>query len=118
MVFVGMVVAVISSLGAPLIPAVATGDQVSLSAAQWSLTVSLLVSAAVTPRARRVGLPGAVDRASACRLRLLHMRRVLTADVSGLLAGAGISLLISLVTRLVQTPGSSGYGLRPLPWPG
>src|SRR3977135_4196691 len=49
LVFVGMVVAVISSLGAPLIPAVATGDQVSLSAAQWSLTVSLLVSAAVTP---------------------------------------------------------------------
>jgi hypothetical protein len=40
------------------------------------------------------------------------MRRVLTADVSGLLAGAGIYLLISLVTRLVQTPGSSGYGLR------
>ena len=39
------------------------------------------------------------------------MRRVLTADVSGLLAGAGIYLLISLVTRLVQTPGSSGYGL-------
>ncbi|MFC7642351.1 hypothetical protein ACFQX6_16395 [Streptosporangium lutulentum] len=49
LVFVGTVVAVISSLGAPLIPAVAAANNVSLSDAQWSLTVSLLVSAMATP---------------------------------------------------------------------
>jgi predicted MFS family arabinose efflux permease len=55
LVFVGMVVAVISSLGAPLIPAVAAANNVSLSDAQWSLTISFLVSAVATPLMGRLG---------------------------------------------------------------
>jgi len=43
-------------------------------------------------------------------LRLLRSRAVLTADVTGLFAGVGMYLLLSLVTRFVQTPTSYGYG--------
>ncbi|MGF1427128.1 MFS transporter [Kitasatospora sp. LaBMicrA B282] len=55
LVFLGMVVAVISSLGAPLIPTIAGVDHVSLADAQWSLTVTMLVGAVVTPVLGRLG---------------------------------------------------------------
>jgi MFS family permease len=50
-----MLVAVISSLGAPLIPAIAEANDVSVSSAQWSLTVTLLVGAVATPVIGRLG---------------------------------------------------------------
>ncbi|MEU2632950.1 MFS transporter, partial [Kitasatospora sp. NPDC007106] len=43
-------------------------------------------------------------------LRSLRNPVVLTADVAGLVAGIGMYLLMSLVTRFVQTPTSAGYG--------
>jgi predicted MFS family arabinose efflux permease len=43
-------------------------------------------------------------------LSLLRNRTVLTADVTGLLGGVGMYLLISLVIRYVQTPERAGYG--------
>ena len=43
-------------------------------------------------------------------LRLLGHRAVLTADVTAVLAGTGMYLLLSLVTRFVQTPPAAGYG--------
>ncbi|WP_258052520.1 MFS transporter [Streptomyces sp. Ru73] len=52
---VGMLVAIISSLGAPLIPTIARVDHVSLDVAQWSLTVTMLVGAVVTPLMGRLG---------------------------------------------------------------
>ena len=55
LVFLGTVVAVISSLGAPLIPTIAAATQVSLADAQWSLTISLLVGAVATPTMGRLG---------------------------------------------------------------
>ncbi|MFE9423609.1 MFS transporter [Kitasatospora sp. NPDC006697] len=55
LVFLGTVVAVISSLGAPLIPTIATVDHVSLSDAQWSLTITMLVGAVATPVMGRLG---------------------------------------------------------------
>ena len=42
---------------------------------------------------------------------LLRLRPVQTADVTAVLAGVGMYLLISLITRFMQTPRSSGYGL-------
>jgi len=44
-------------------------------------------------------------------LRLLRNRSVLTADVTGLIAGVGMYLLMSVVILFVQTPTSTGYGL-------
>ena len=45
LVFVALVVAAIGSLGAPLITSVARTYQVSLAAAQWTLTITLLTGA-------------------------------------------------------------------------
>lgn len=54
-VFVALVVAVIGSLGAPLITAVAVQYGVSLAAAQWTLTIALLAGAVATPVLGRLG---------------------------------------------------------------
>ncbi|MET8809478.1 hypothetical protein [Streptomyces sp. NPDC004546] len=43
------VMAVISSLGSPLIPTIAAVEHMLLSKAQWSLTITLLVGAVATP---------------------------------------------------------------------
>lgn len=45
------------------------------------------------------------------QLRLLRNRSVLTADVTGLLAGIGMFVMSSTVIRFVQTPTDTGYGL-------
>lgn len=61
LIYLSSVVAVISSLGAPLIPTIAAADRVSLSEAQWSLTITLLVGAIATPTMGRLG-DGALRR--------------------------------------------------------
>ncbi|MER6300830.1 MFS transporter [Kitasatospora sp. NPDC001539] len=55
LVFLSAVVAVISSLGAPMIPTIAAIDHVSLAEAQWSLTITMLVGAVATPVLGRLG---------------------------------------------------------------
>jgi predicted MFS family arabinose efflux permease len=55
LIFVGLIVAVIGSLGAPLITAVAQAYDVSLAASQWSLTIALLAGAVATPVLGRLG---------------------------------------------------------------
>jgi predicted MFS family arabinose efflux permease len=55
LVFLGMVVAVVSSLGAPLVPTIAAVEHVSLADAQWSLTITMLVGAVTTPTLGRLG---------------------------------------------------------------
>ncbi len=55
LIFMGLIVAVVSSLGAPLIPTIAAADGVSLTDAQWSLTITLLVGAVATPIMGRLG---------------------------------------------------------------
>ncbi|MGY5050766.1 MFS transporter [Streptomyces sp. 900105755] len=63
LIYLSSVVAVISSLGAPLIPTIAAADHVSLSEAQWSLTITLLVGAVATPTMGRLG-DGALRRST------------------------------------------------------
>lgn len=55
LIFIGTVVAVISSLGAPLIPSIADADGITLPDAQWALTITLLVGAVATPVVGRLG---------------------------------------------------------------
>ena len=55
LVFIGVVVAAVGSLGAPLITSVATTFDVSLSSAQWTLTLALLTGAVTTPVLGRLG---------------------------------------------------------------
>ncbi len=55
LVFVGLVVAAVGSLGAPLVPTVARQLHVSLAAAQWTLTLTLLTGAVTMPVLGRLG---------------------------------------------------------------
>jgi fucose permease len=49
LVFAGSLMAIVSSLGAPLIPTIARADGVSLSTAEWMLTITLMTGALATP---------------------------------------------------------------------
>lgn len=49
LVAIGLAVAVVSSLGSPMVPTVADDYDVSLGTAQWGLTAALLAGAVVTP---------------------------------------------------------------------
>ncbi|MFC5731216.1 MULTISPECIES: MFS transporter [Nocardioides] len=55
LVLLTTVTSIVSSLGAPLIPAIAHDADVSVQAAQWSLTLTMLVGAVTTPLMGRVG---------------------------------------------------------------
>lgn len=55
LIFAVMVTAIISSLGAPLIPSISDDLGVPLSAAQWSLTATLLVGVVSSPVMGRLG---------------------------------------------------------------
>lgn len=55
LVFIALMGAAVGSLGAPLITAVAAEYEVSLAAAQWTLTVTLLSAAVLTPLLGRLG---------------------------------------------------------------
>jgi predicted MFS family arabinose efflux permease len=55
LLLIAVVVAIAGSLGSPLITSVAVTLHVSLAAAQWTLTVTLLVGAVATPVLGRLG---------------------------------------------------------------
>jgi MFS family permease len=55
LLLIALVVAVVGSLGAPLITSVATTLGVSLTAAQWTLTIALLTGAVAAPVLGRLG---------------------------------------------------------------
>ncbi|MDH6135627.1 putative MFS family arabinose efflux permease [Kitasatospora sp. MAA4] len=98
LVFLGTVVAVISSLGAPLVPTIAAVDHVSLSDAQWSLTITLLVGAVATPTMGRLG-----DGP--------HRRQVIIGAAAAVLAGSVLAALPLGFGFLVIGRGLQGVGL-------
>jgi predicted MFS family arabinose efflux permease len=103
LVFVGLLVAVVSSLGSPLIPTIATDYGVSLGTAQWSLTITLLVGAMASPVVGRLG-----DGP-----RRLH---VLMASLAVLVAGSVLAALPSTIfVFLLAGRAMQGVGLALLP---
>jgi MFS family permease len=103
LVFVTLVVAVISSLGAPLIPMISGDLHVPLSDAQWSLTAALLAGAISAPIMGRLG-DGPYRRAAL----IGGLGVVLTGGVIAAVAG---SLPVLVVGRALQ---GVGLGLVPL----
>ncbi|GAA0481210.1 MFS transporter [Streptomyces olivaceiscleroticus] len=99
---VGMLVAIISSLGAPLIPTIARVDHVSLDVAQWSLTVTMLVGAVVTPLMGRLG-----DGP--------QRRRVILGGLALTLVGSLLAALPSGFTGLVVGRALQGIGIALTP---
>lgn len=99
----GMLMAIISSLGAPLIPSIAAVEQVSPSSAQWSLTVTMLVGAVATPTMGRLG-----DGPHRRRVILIGLVVVLVGSV---LAALPLGFACLIAGRALQ---GVGIGLTPL----
>jgi MFS family permease len=100
---VTLVAAVISSLGAPLIPLVSGDLHVSLSDAQWSLTAALLAGAVSAPIMGRLGDGPQRREALAGGLAIVML--------GGALAGVAGSLPVLIAGRAMQ---GVGLGLIPL----
>ncbi|GAA5201489.1 MFS transporter [Rugosimonospora acidiphila] len=99
----GTVVSIISSLGAPLIPTVAADDHVSLGAAQWSLTITFLVSALATPLMGRLG--------DGPHRRTVIIGSLGVVTLGAVLAALPFGFVLLLVGRGLQ---GVGLGLTPL----
>jgi MFS family permease len=103
LVFVGLLVAVVSSLGAPLIPTIGTDYGVSLGSAQWSLTITVLVGAVASPIVGRLG-----DGP--------HRRLVLLTALGVVVVGSVLAALpTTTFALLLAGRGMQGIGLALLP---
>ena len=94
---------IVASLGAPLVPEIAASEGVSLAAAQWALTCTLLAGAVTTPILGRLG---------SGRLR----RPVLLAGLGSVVAGGLLAALPLGFGALLagRTLQGLGFGLYPL----
>nr|WP_260864795.1 MULTISPECIES: MFS transporter [Streptomyces] len=101
--FVCLVTAVIGSLGAPLIPAIAAMDRVPVVDAQWSLTITQLVAAVATPVMGRLG--------DGPHRRAVVVGTLALVVVGCLLAALPLGFATLLVGRALQ---GIGLGLTPL----
>ena len=103
LVYVGLLVAVVSSLGSPLVPTIAHDYRVSLGNAQWSLTLTLLVGAVISPVVGRLG-----DGP--------RRRQVLVGSLGVVALGSVLAALPGLgFTYLLIGRGLQGVGLALLP---
>ncbi|MEU6583990.1 MFS transporter [Nocardia sp. NPDC046763] len=98
LLFIALVVAAIGSLGAPLITAVAQDYRVSLSASQWTLTVTLLSGAVATPLLGRLG---------SGRRR----RSVILATLAVVVAGSAATVVPAPFAVLIFGRAAQGVGL-------
>jgi MFS family permease len=103
LVLVVVCVGVVSSLGAPLIPAIAESRGVSPAAAQWSLTVTLLTGAVAAPILGRLG--------DGPRRREVILGTLALVAVGCVLAAPEWGFGVLLVGRSLQ---GLGLGLMPL----
>jgi len=102
LVLVGALVAVVSSLGALLIPSIAQADHVSLSTAQWLLTAALLAGALATPIMGRL--------ADGPRQRDVILGALAVVLVGCVLAAVSDRFIVVVAGRALQ-----GFGLGLLP---
>jgi predicted MFS family arabinose efflux permease len=101
-VFLALLVAAVGSLGAPLITSVATQYDVSLAAAQWTLTVTLLTGAVTTPLLGRLGAG--------------HRRRTATLGTLAVVtAGSACTVLAGPFALLIVGRAAQGVGLGLVP---
>lgn len=103
LVGVTLVVSIISSLGAPLLPSVAAALSVSLSSAQWSLTAALLAGAVAAPVLGRLG--------DGPHRREAILGALVVVTLGGIVAGAAGSLPLLIAGRALQ---GIGLGLAPI----
>lgn len=102
LVLLAALVAVVSSLGAPLIPSIARADHVSLRTGQWVLTAALITGALATPVMGRLA-----DGP--------HKRRVVVGALGCVLVGCVLSAVSTTFATMVVGRGLQGVGLGMLP---
>jgi MFS family permease len=102
LLFVGAVVSIVSSLGAPLIPRIAERLHTSVGNAQWALTATVLVAAVSSPLVGRLG-----DGRHRKNVMILSMGIVV---VGGALAAMATALPLLILGRAFQ-----GLGLALMP---
>jgi MFS family permease len=102
LVLAAMTVSVQSTLGTPLIPTIAREQHVSLEAAQWMLTLTLLVGVVATPVLGRLG-----DGA--------RRERVLFATLGAVLAGSVVAATSQSFAQLLVGRGLQGIGYGTVP---
>lgn len=106
LVCTALAAAVIGSVGAPLITAVATGLHVSLDAAQWTLTVTLFTGAIAGPVLGRLGSGPARRATILATMSLVAVGGILTviaAPLWVLLVGRGLQGLAVGVVALLMS---------------
>lgn len=96
------ITAVVSSLGAPLVPSIAETYDVRLTTAQWSLTATLLIGAVATP---------VVGRFASGRLR----RPTILIGLAVVTAGTAIAIVPTSYGVLVAGRAMQGVGMALLP---
>jgi MFS family permease len=102
LLFIGAVVSVISSLGAPLIPHLAQELHASLASTQWALTATLVVAAVASPLVGRLG-----DGR--------HRKRVILACLLAVVVGGALAALATSLPLLIAGRGLQGLGLALMP---
>ncbi|OAA27786.1 Major Facilitator Superfamily transporter [Frankia sp. EI5c] len=102
LVYCGLVIAVIGTLGTPLIPTIATAQHVSLADAQWLLTLTLLIGAACTPLLGRLG-----DGQ--------HRRAVMLTGLGSVAVGSILCATAYDFTQLLVGRGLMGVGMGLMP---
>jgi len=102
LIYVVVLVAAVGSLGAPLLPSIQTDYGVSVGAAQWSLTITLLAGTVATPIVGRLG-------GGSCR------RAVLLACLAAVVVGSLLSAIPLSFALLLLGRGLQGIGLALFP---
>jgi len=98
LVFIALVVAVVASLGTPLITSVATTFDVSLDSAQWTLTIALLSGAVATPVLGRLGAGP-------------HRRATILTTLAIVVGGSALTVLPLPFAWLLVGRAAQGIGL-------
>jgi predicted MFS family arabinose efflux permease len=102
LVYTGLTVAMIGTLGTPLVPTIARDQHVSFVAAQWILTSTLLVGSVATPTLGRLG-----DGP--------HRKLVLIGGLAAMLLGAVTAATAGTFPQLLVGRGLMGFGLGLMP---
>ncbi|MCF8572169.1 MFS transporter [Gordonia sp. HY002] len=103
LIYAALTTSIVSSLGMLLVPSIASELDVSVSAAQWMLTVNLLVGAVATPIMGRLS-----DGRNTKRLLLISLAVIL---VGSIVAGSAPTFGVFLVGRALQ---GLTYGIVPV----
>jgi len=102
LLFVGMVVSIVSSLGAPLIPDLARNLHTTLGSAQWALTATVLVAAVASPVVGRLG-----DGP--------HRKRVVVISLGAVVVGCALAAMAESLAVLIIGRALQGLGLALMP---